>query len=209
MFLRNVIALSSAKFEEDVRYLNKLFGTVDHIEGCIVRLQGSIGHNNYKSNFRDPFEERTLIVEGINSVVLFFKHILKGLPEFKVFDGVTIVEEFNFTKGYKVVSRFVPADLPCYLESYIADSIGNAFSNLSIKNDGFFNKHYSKGGMIPLSDVRKHPEWRNEYANDVDTMFVNICKSCGLKALKGCCSEYSSTNRKKLKMVIGWHETHE
>ena len=58
--------------------------------------------------------------------------------------------------------------------------------------------------MVSLAYVKRHPEWRNEYLKDVETNFVNICKSCGSKAIKGCCLEYSATNRKKIKMVIGW-----
>jgi hypothetical protein len=58
--------------------------------------------------------------------------------------------------------------------------------------------------MILFADVKKHPEWNSRYYLGIETKFVNICKSCGSKAIKGCCSEYSSVNRKKLKMVIGW-----
>ncbi len=59
----------------------------------------------------------------------------------------------------------------------------------------------------------KNKEWNKEYEDLVEVKLVNICKSCGLlprsmkgsKAYKGCCADYSSSNRVKIKMVIGWH----
>lgn len=53
--------------------------------------------------------------------------------------------------------------------------------------------------MVSLADVRKHPEWKNEYLKDTKTNFVNICKSCGLKAIKGCCMEYLLQTERKLR----------
>jgi hypothetical protein len=112
---------------------------------------------------------------------------------------------FNFTEGYEVRRKCEPARVPSYLENYIVDSIGSALSNLKISSSGFSEKNYGKGGMVLFAGVKMHPEWENEYLQDMDTRFVNMCKSCGSKALKGCCPKYLSSNRKELKMVIGWH----
>ena len=202
--LSDILALSRAKFEEDTRYLSDLFGTVEHMEGCIVRLKGNIGLENYKQSFQNPSEERTLTVTSIHDTVLFFKHIIKNMPEFDILDGITVTGTFSFTKGYRVEQMRRPAKLPSYLESCIVDKISNALSQLTVKSS-FFDKNYKKGGMISLACVKQHSEWHNKYLQDVESRFVNMCKSCGSKAIKGCCSNYSVNNRKKLKMIIGWH----
>ena len=71
-------------------------------------------------------------------------------------------------------------------------------------NDDFFSRNYDKGGMISLKEVKRHPEWKQDYGQLVYTKFVHICKSCKSKAYAGCCSGYSAVNRKKVKMVLGW-----
>ena len=60
--------------------------------------------------------------------------------------------------------------------------------------------------MISLKELKRDPEWKNEYLQCLDARFVNICKSCKCSAFKGCCPGYSTTNRKKIKMVFGWDE---
>jgi len=59
--------------------------------------------------------------------------------------------------------------------------------------------------MISLKNLRNNPEWRKEYEKELEIKLINICKSCRKKANKGCCFDYHSTNRTKIKMVIGWN----
>lgn len=71
----------------------------------------------------------------------------------------------------------------------------------------FMHRFYKKGGMVPIKNVKMHPEWTKEYETCITTKRVNMCKkSCKGKAHKGCCPEYSSSNRVMIKMVIGWSE---
>lgn len=42
------------------------------------------------------------------------------------------------------------------------------------------------------------------YKKYLEIKKVQICKSCGKKSLKGCCSGYNASNRSVLTMVIGW-----
>ena len=69
----------------------------------------------------------------------------------------------------------------------------------------FMHKFYNEGGMVPIKNVKMHPEWTKEYETCITTKRVNMCKSCKEKSHKGCCLEYSSSNRVMIKMVIGWH----
>ena len=209
--LKDILALSVAKFEEDVEYLRRLYGTSDCIEGCVVEIKGQNGIDSYKEHFCNPLNEKTIIATSGIDLVLLFKplHLIRSIPDFDILEGVKVLKTFSFTQGYKLQNKhmFRPAHVPDYIEEYISNSIANVFSRLTIGNENgnnFFNNNYDKGGMVSLADVKRHPEWRTKYLKDVETNFVNICKSCGSKAIKGCCLEYSATNRKKIKMVIGW-----
>ena len=53
MFLREITAASASKFEQDVKYLNKLFGKTDNIEACVVRISGKKGIASYSRKFAD------------------------------------------------------------------------------------------------------------------------------------------------------------
>lgn len=65
--------------------------------------------------------------------------------------------------------------------------------------------------MIPLKEVKTHPEWKKEYERFVEIKDVNMCKG-GHRAYKirysneACCSEYSQSYRVKKRMIIGWQK---
>ena len=89
------------------------------------------------------------------------------------------------------------------LVNTLASSVDSQLKSLTLDDD-FFSRNYNKGGMISLKTVRRHPEWKQDYEQLVETKYVHICKSCESKAYAGCCSNYSAVNRKKVKMVLGW-----
>lgn len=60
--------------------------------------------------------------------------------------------------------------------------------------------------MMPIREMKRHPEWQTKYIGQVDLKDVNMCKSCTKRAYIGCCPEYSALNRKKVRMVLGWHK---
>ena len=68
----------------------------------------------------------------------------------------------------------------------------------------FLKKHYKKGGMVLLKNVKANAEWNDVYRYNLEIKKVHICKSCNAKWAKGCCSEYSQNNRTMRNMVIGW-----
>jgi hypothetical protein len=80
------------------------------------------------------------------------------------------------------------------------------FGNPVISEEDFFEKNYKPGGMCPFGEMKAHPEWKNEYADRIETKKVHMCKSCKQKWAKDCCKDYSRENRVMWKMVIGWHE---
>ena len=70
----------------------------------------------------------------------------------------------------------------------------------------FMHKFYKNDGMVPIKNVRRNPEWNKEYETYITTKDIHVCKSCKSRAYKGCCSEYSSNNRSKIRMIVGWSE---
>ena len=211
MFLRELTTASASKFEQDVRYLNKLFGTASNTEACVVIISGKKGIASYSQRFADPLKDQTLRISNLTDVVLFYKHDAKYLPTLEVCDGVTMEKSFSFTKGYKVENYWCqPAKLPDYLESFIVQCVEKAFESLQIKPDqrldGFFERNFKRGGMMPIKEMKRHPEWETQYIGQVSLKDFNMCKSCTKRALSGCCPEYSASNRIKVRMVLGWHQ---
>lgn len=211
MLLREITVASASKFEQDVRYLNKLFGTASNIEACVVRISGKKGIASYNQKFADPLKDQTLRISSLTDVVLFYKHDVKYLPTMEMCDGVTMEGSFSFAKGYKVENYWCkPAKLPYYLENYIVQCVAEAFGSLQAKSgqrsDDFFERNFKRGGMMPIKAMKMHPEWQTKYIGQVDLKDVNMCKSCKQRAYSGCCSEYSASNRNKVRMVVGWHQ---
>ena len=211
MLLRELAAASASKFEQDVRYLNKIFGTTSNIEACVVRISGKNGITSYSQKFADPLKDQTLRISSPTDVVLFYKHGVKYLPAIEMCDGVTMEGSFTFAKGHKVENYwYKPAKLPDYLESYIVQCMAKAFESLKIKpdqkQDDFFRRNFKRGGMMPIKEMKRHPEWQTKYVGQVDLKDVNMCRSCKRRAHSGCCPEYSASNRNKVRMVLGWHQ---
>jgi hypothetical protein len=120
---------------------------------------------------------------------------------------------FNYTERCIINKKHEITEVPFHLEQFIFEdnhSVTTLISNVNSQltsltlNDNFFSINYNKGGMISLKEVRRHPKWKQEYEQLVETKYVHICKSCESKAYAGCCSGYSVVNRKKVKMVLGW-----
>ena len=70
----------------------------------------------------------------------------------------------------------------------------------------YLETYFKRGGMCSMKKISKHPEWKPAYKNGIETKKIDICKSCEKRWLKGCCENYSRTNRTIWVMVVGWHE---
>jgi hypothetical protein len=206
MFLTDITGAANKKFEQDVRFLNQLFGTIDNIEACAVVVAGRDGRTNYSQRFGDPDKEKTLRIVSRTDVVLFYEHSVKNVYPIEVCDGVTMVDNFSFAKGYKVDNyMYRPVELPYYLESFIYQCVDEAMSAMRISRKSFFERNFKRGGMMPIKEMRGHPEWKEKYLDDAEVKDVHMCKSCLDRSHSGCCPEYSASNRKKVRMAIGWH----
>ena len=164
--------------------------------------------------FADPTSNRRLDVDRtlrLSSPTDVDKHDVKYLPTIEMCDGVTMEGSFSFTKGCKVGNYwYKPANLPDYLENYIVQCMTKAFECLKIKpdqrQDDFFERNFKRGSMMPIREMKMHPEWQTKYIGQVDLKDVNMCRSCKQRAYSGCCTEYSASNRNKVRMVLGWHQ---
>jgi CDGSH-type Zn-finger protein len=68
----------------------------------------------------------------------------------------------------------------------------------------FLSSRYKEGGMMPVRELRENRDWKREGESELEIKSVHMCRSCGKKSNKGCCTDYHPTNRTKIKMVIGW-----
>ena len=59
--------------------------------------------------------------------------------------------------------------------------------------------------MMPIKEMKRHPEWKDKYLDDAEVKDIHTCKSCGGRAHSGCCPEYSASNKEKARMLIGLH----
>ena len=195
------------KFNQEAEYLKTLFPTLDKIEGIIVKLDTEGGFNNYQNKIGDPMEENTLILgDEDNNVLLFFKCSSKSHKK-SIFEGVTVLDQFRYSSKSIIHRKRSPVDVPLHLGKYIFDfvPIECSMGNLTIEKPRHtFLENYTKGGMMPLKEMKRHPEWKEEYKKCIEIKKVQICKSCGKKSLKGCCPSYNASNRSVLTMVIGW-----
>ena len=195
------------KFNQEAEYLKTLFPTLDKIEGIIVKLDTAGGFDNYQNRIKNPMEENTLILgDEDNNVLLFFKCSGKSYKT-NIFEGVTVLNQFNYSSRSIIHRRRSPVDVPLHLGKYIFDfaPIEYSLEGLTIeKPQHIFLEKYYKSGMMPLKEMKRHPEWNEEYKRHIEIKKLQICKSCNKKSLKGCCSSYSVSNRSVLTMVIGW-----
>lgn len=217
-------SLLKKRFIQDIEYLETLFPSWPP-SGTVVKLIVEQGFDNYKSIIGDPMKENTLILQDNEcNILLFFKHSKKTLKK-NVSKGITTMNIFNYTEGCIISKKHDITEVPLHLEQfiysddspmlqiwrmrpsedshYVTTPVKSQMRNLTL-NDDFFSRNYNKGGMISLKEVKRHPEWKQEYEQLVETKYVHICKSCESKAYAGCCSNYSAVNRKKVKMVLGW-----
>jgi hypothetical protein len=202
------------RFKEDVKYLQSIFPDVRNIEGFILKIKVGSDISDIPELDNEYMEVNTLILgTPDNSVVLVFKPCTKKLKN-NIPDGLEILSTYVFDNWDSRVHRKRPViEIPSFLEKYLFEvsleehfekSLSINMNNEKILNEDFFFKYYKKEGMIRLKEMKHNPEWNNEYMKELNIKLIYICKSCENKSYKGCCNAYSSKNRSKIKMVIGW-----
>jgi len=108
----------------------------------------------------------------------------------------------------------------------ILDSVAIEFSNLRLINvnvdgliksthkledlqtfENFMDTYYieAEGAICSFKDMKVLPGWKNEYRYNLNTKYIQMCKSCKHKSKSGCCDEYGITNRSQKMMVIGYY----
>jgi len=207
------------KYEDELGYILNLF-TSYTIEGIIIKIDASEdGDSDYKEKTGVNFlEEETLILgDDDNDAFLIFRKEKDKVASTKdITKNIHVINSYNFESGSIIHKKCRPAKVPNHLRAHLAlvnvniyNNIVNNFNNMKISPEGeedFFSKNYKKGGMCSLKQMKRHPEWKDEYENKIETKRVHICKSCKGKWMKDCCEDYSRKNRVMLKMVVGWQE---
>ena len=180
-------------------------------------IKADYGFNNYTNVVGNPMKEETLILgDASNNVVMCFQSHNNTYTQTKMLDGVNIMPYFKYDNECIVHKKQKPKELPEHLINLIVQTnvsvTNNVINNFSSKDQSqrsntvetFMSLHYNKTDIVSIKEIKRHPEWKNEYAKNIITKLINVCKSCNKKAYKGCCSNYSSQNRCKIKVVVGF-----
>jgi hypothetical protein len=208
------------RYNEEVIHLieRDLYPIITGDDKIIVKLNAvDDDSNDYKDKTGVHFmDEPTLIIgDKDNNALLVFergevqaKHITKHITK-----NMHIINKFCFDLDSIIHKRHEIAPMPVHLKSVIINNyinynpIINNFQSCTLSNISvdFFERNYKRGGMYPLEDMKRHPEWIPEYRKQVEVKRIDMCKSCGQKFVKGCCINYNPKNRSMKTMVIGWH----
>lgn len=197
---------------KDKRYLESIFPDIYKIEGIILKLNVDIGYNNYIAKFGDPLKINTLILADTdNSVIIIFKTDKRSIVRHMTKE-VIVMKSYSYDNDTIILKRVSPEPVPTELEKHIFDinpsDIIKQFEGLTVKPSiqDFLDKYYVEGGMASFRQMKALPEWIEEWRNHLEIKAVQMCRSCGKRAIKGCCDKYKATNRKTIFMVIGWTE---
>ena len=91
----------------------------------------------------------------------------------------------------------------CNLSASSMFGVHTRFGDTTIdSSEPFFEKFISNHGMIPVKMLKSCDGWKPEYEKRLTIKRVHVCKSCRFKSYKGCCPEYSTSNRVMIKMAF-------
>jgi hypothetical protein len=190
-------------FQDDIKFLEQFFPNSPKLElnsqGLMMLAIGPSEFSEYKdATGKSVYDENTLTILAPNEAVLTFWRHVHGATDKQITEESNLtLDYFRYSKKCHIINRSKPTDPPAHILLYIGiKDITDKFSDLGI----------TKGSMIPLKELKKHygPGWYNGLLQGKEIKNVQICKSCNKKSLKGCCPDYSSKNRRVIKMVIGW-----
>lgn len=228
-------AFQQKRFEEVVDLVDqcgtnfkKVKITSDYCEWSnTITLKLDAGYSKeYTKKFGVDFmnEETLILGDDINNTLMVYQDEDKVLPE-KVASMIHVLNKLCITPKCVVHKKMEPAKVPPHIKvnlNFIQNNtqnnilnvgtIQNNFADLHVSPPGqntlqsYLDTYFTKGGTIPIKQLSRHPEWKKAYRDIVTTRNIDICKSCQKRFLKGCCANYSKTNRTTHVMVIGWHE---
>ena len=179
----------------------------------------------YKKKFGVNFmDEDTLIIgDDMNNVLMVYKDEDKVVKE-DMTSLVHVLNTLRLTPQCIVHEKMGPSETPPHIKINLnfniqnantiqnAHTIHNNFADLRVSPASidtaqcYLEAYFKRGGMCSLKKVSRFPEWKTVYRGEIETKKLNICKSCEQRWIKGCCENYSRTNRTIWVMVIGWHE---
>jgi hypothetical protein len=214
--------LDKQQLEKDRLYLQTIVPNPKKIEGLILKLSDL----SYVFSSTDLYYLNTLHLQTPGpdyDQILVFKQCEEQL-NLQSSDRLQVLSHYSFIQGSMILSKEKIAEIPrplkdllikgdyqtayrwlfrakdTHIPSSFEEMIDNVYDPLS--------KYYNEGEMISLKQIKRNPVWKKENEKQLEIKLVHICKSCGKKANKHCCSNYHSSNRVKIKMIIGWSPHH-
>ena len=196
-----------------------------------IKLDASDNDNSdkeYRKKFGVNFmDEDTLIIgDDMNNVLMVYQDENKVAAE-DITSLIHVINRLCLTPQCIIHKRVEPSKTPPHIKISLnfvqnniqnANNIQNNFANLHVSStinqsaiglgsaQCYLETYFKRGGTCPLKRISRHPEWEPAYKGEIETKKMDICKFCEKRWLKGCCANYSRTNRTIWVMVIGWHE---
>lgn len=138
-----------------------------------------------------------------NSKIDWFE--ISGASAYDILDYIKNLTALKSQDDYDLFAKELSAIVAADLFENSVEFLQEAMSAWRISKKSFFERNFKRGGMIPIKEMRMHPEWKEKYLDDAEVKDIHMCKSCPNRSHSGCCPEYSASNRKMIRMVIGWH----
>ena len=212
---------------ENISYIKSLFGSCN-IKGTIVKIDATDdGENDYdKVTGVKIMNEDTLIVgDSKNNILVVFEDD-KTCVHKSITKDIHIKNLVIYDADCVIHKKQKPTKVPNHISLHITYVQNNFYKlqktsanttnsknfrqNIAGNNNeeenlhNFMNKNYICGGFISIKEVTAHAEWKTTFRKYISVKRIHTCKSCGVMSAKGCCSLYSSHNRVKVTMIIGW-----
>jgi hypothetical protein len=202
--------------KEDTNFIKRLYPHL--IKGVIIQVS-VLKDNAHMKEYEDKTgvyltNENTLLLGDKNNIYLVYKGEEEEINSSRISENIRVIKEYIFDNNSFIYKRLEPVEVPGHLKPFIVinNTVNNTTNNFnfptitnSVDVISFLEKNYIKGGMYPLKEMKKHSEWLPEYRHKVEVRRLTLCKSCGRRLIKDCCSEYNRENKVMLMMVVGWH----
>ena len=188
-------------FQDDIKFLEQFFPNSPKLElndqGLMMLAIGPSEFSGYKAaTGKSVYDEDTLTILAPNEAVLTFWRHIHGATDKQITEASNLtLDYFRYSNKCNIINKSKPTVPPAHVLLYIGiKDLTDEFARLGIV----------KGTMVPLKELKRHygPGWHNDLLQGKEVKNIQVCKSCNKKSLKGCCPDYSSKNRRVIKMVI-------
>ncbi len=156
------------------------------------------------------------VLEGVSVIphfdyttqcIIHKKEKLADVPQYLI----NVIFQNNITNNINVTiphsaAGYSSNELSNKASGRLAEDLSKRLQLGASDAEAFMSRFYHRGGMMDWKIASSNSEWMKEYESQLIIKKVNKCKTCGNKAIRGCCGDYSAKHRVIKKQIIGWSE---